>query len=99
MNRVNCTIKTLREFIKNELTYLYPEKEIASLTDLLFENILNIPRHKIHFEPQKEISHGCFNEFRLVTQNVFRQVNPFFAQNPVYMRQVFQDSEKVICFA
>jgi len=55
MNRVNCTIKTLREFIKNELTYLYPEKEIASLTDLLFENILNIPRHKIHFEPQKVI--------------------------------------------
>lgn len=56
MNQITFTIGTLREFIKNELTYLYPEKEIASLADLLFENILNIPKHEIHLETQKVIS-------------------------------------------
>ena len=56
MNEVIFTLGTLREFIKNELTYLYPEMEIASMTDLLYDTILNIPKHEIHLEPQKVIS-------------------------------------------
>ncbi len=72
MNQFTCTIGTLCEFIKNELTYLYPEKEIASLTNLVFENILNIPKHEIHLEPEKVISKnkcqkiiGIVNELKI----------------------------------
>jgi release factor glutamine methyltransferase len=76
MNQVTCTIRTLREFIKNELTYLYPEKEIVSLTDLLFENILNIPKHEIHLEQQKVIR-------RNKSQRIIETVNELKIFKPI----------------
>jgi release factor glutamine methyltransferase len=76
MNQVICTIRTLREFIKNELTYLYPEKEIASLTDLLFEHILDIPKHEVHLEPQKVIS-------RNKSQRIIETVNELKIFKPI----------------
>ena len=45
------TVKSLREFIKNELGGLYPGREIDSLTWILFEDIVGIPRSKLNLDP------------------------------------------------
>jgi len=58
MNLVPQTIGTLREFIKNELTGLYPGREINSLTDMIFNNLLNIPGHEIRLKHENVISIG-----------------------------------------
>jgi release factor glutamine methyltransferase len=49
------TIGSSCEFIKNELTGLYPEREIKSLNDLILINVLGIPKHEIHLEKEKII--------------------------------------------
>ncbi len=55
MNPSAYTIGSSCEFIKNELTGLYPEREIQSFNDLILFNILGIPKHEIHLEKEKII--------------------------------------------
>jgi release factor glutamine methyltransferase len=49
------TVKSLREFIKNELAGLYPEREITSLTWILFEDIVGIPRSELNLDPLQSL--------------------------------------------
>ena len=51
MSTAPVDIKSLREFIKNELGGLYPGREIDSLTWILFEDIVGIPRSKLNLDP------------------------------------------------
>ena len=55
MNTSANTIGSCCEFIKNELNDLYPEREIHSLSDLIFMNVLGIPKHEIHLEKERTI--------------------------------------------
>lgn len=56
MNPAPQTIGTLCEFIKNELTGLYHEREITGLTEMLFNNLLKIPGHEIHLKRENHIN-------------------------------------------
>ena len=58
------TVKSLREFIKNELAGLYPGREIEGLMWILFEEIVGIPRSELNLDPSLLIDPGLVQKFR-----------------------------------
>ncbi len=58
MSSASSNIKSLREFIKKELGELYPEREIESLTWILFEEIMHIPRSELNLDPARPLDPG-----------------------------------------
>jgi len=62
MNADPSDIKSLREFIKNELGGSYPEREIESMTWILFEDIAGIPRSELNLDPFRVIDPGLVQQ-------------------------------------
>ena len=58
MSAVPSDIKSLREFIKNELDGLYPGREIEGLIWILFEEIVHIPRSELNLDPARSLDPG-----------------------------------------
>ena len=57
-------IKSLREFIKKELGEGYPEREIESLTRILFEEIVHIPGSELNLDPARPLDPGQVQQMR-----------------------------------
>jgi len=63
MNRFDYTIQFSYEFIKNELTSLYPEQEIDGIAAIIFQELFDLQRHEIQFHFNKKVKNDDFKRF------------------------------------
>jgi release factor glutamine methyltransferase len=72
VNPAPSDIKTLREFIKNELSGLYPVREIESMSRILFEELTQIPRSQLNLDPSRTIDTEQVQQVREAVDQIRR---------------------------
>ncbi len=70
MANLSATVQSVREYMKKELSGTYPDREILSLTYLILENVLQIPRYQVNLNPERNIPDNKDAEIRKIVEKL-----------------------------